>query len=221
MTFDEFEFHCGEFLQTDENELISAYSAIKCNSQLQEMIALRERFKSFLTTDDSPRISTLYQILNLSILVSENGFSRESEVYALNIWNKLTIQKEWYLNDLTLLNNILFYFPEAELLDIVDVVVQRLKDYPSYKDAEILKTSLLINLSSIYIEHVQLDKCEKVLNIALENAKKVRRYDFLAVCIVRLGVCQKDTQMIRDGLQLCEIVGDIGLKEALESEMVL
>lgn len=74
------------------------------------------------------------------------------------------------------------------------------------------------NLAGIYLYHHEFQQYEKIVTLALE-AQKLKRYDALALCNIRLGICQNNNKLIKKGLVLLEITDELDLLQDMKHEI--
>ena len=67
--------------------------------------------------------------------------------------------------------------------------------------------------------HNEFQQCEKIVTLALEAAQKLKRYDALALCNIRLGICQNNNKLIKKGLVLLEITDELDLLQDMKHEI--
>lgn len=82
-----------------------------------------------------------------------------------------------------------------------------------------MQLTLLTNLASIYLDNHQTKECETFSLEALKLAKELKRYDFLGIAQVRLGICRDDNSLIDKGISLLHLTGEEKIFEALEKEV--
>lgn len=79
--------------------------------------------------------------------------------------------------------------------------------------------TLLTNLASIYLDNHHLKECERFSLKAYELAKELKRYDFLGISQVRLGICREDNTLIDKGMTLLRLTEEENILKALEEEL--
>ena len=67
--------------------------------------------------------------------------------------------------------------------------------------------------------HNEFQQCEKIVTLALEAAQKLKRYDALALCNIRLGIGQNNNKRIEKGLVLLEITDELELLRNMKHEI--
>lgn len=221
MSFDEFEYlsSTDEYEYDEEKKLILKFEKIISNVELQATQDLIKSCEEYLCHTRNKKIESLKNVLKLSVILYNDGFSEEVKQITLNLWNEIAVKKEWYISELKLLNQILFYFPDHLVFDVVDRIVERLRDYDAFQNMTILKTSILINLSTIYLDHSKFEQCEEIAKWAYRESKKIKRYDFIAISLIRLGICQKDKEMINKGLNIFRLAEENELEKEFQKEI--
>lgn len=73
------------------------------------------------------------------------------------------------------------------------------------------------NLAGIYLYHHEFQQYEKIVTLALE-AQKLKRYDALALCNIRLGICQNNNKRIEKRIGLLKITNELELLQDMKYE---
>ncbi|WP_346350183.1 helix-turn-helix domain-containing protein [Lactococcus petauri] len=219
MSFDEFEYLCSVDDFDEEKQLKLRFDAIITNAEFQAIHDLKMRCEKHLSRTSNKRIEELKDILELYLELHREDFSKKAQEIALKLWNTIAIKKEWYVSELKLLNQILFYFPDNLVFDVADRILERIKEYEAFQNIARLKASILINLSTLYLQHSKIERCEEVSQWAYREAKKLKRYDFISICLIRLGICRKDKKMIEKGINFLQLAGEDTLAQEFREEV--
>lgn len=219
MSFDEFEYLCSVDDFDEEKQLKLRFDAIITNAEFQAIHDLKMRCEKHLSRTSNKRIEELKDILELYLELHREDFSKKAQEIALKLWNTIAIKKEWYVSELKLLNQILFYFPDNLVFDVADRILERIKEYEAFQNIARLKASILINLSTLYLQHSKIERCEEVSQWAYREAKKLKRYDFISICLIRLGICRKDKKMIEKGINFLQLAGENTLAQEFREEV--
>lgn len=219
MSFDEFEYLCSVDDFDEEKQLKLRFDAIITNAEFQAIHDLKMRCEKHLSRTSNKRIEELKDILELYLELHREDFSKKAQEIALKLWNTIAIKKEWYMSELKLLNQILFYFPDNLVFDVADRILERIKEYEAFQNIARLKASILINLSTLYLQHSKIERCEEVSQWAYREAKKLKRYDFISICLIRLGICRKDKKMIEKGINFLQLAGEDTLAQEFREEV--
>lgn len=140
-------------------------------------------------------------------------------VFVSKIWARLSNAEVWYYYDLRLLNCILFYLPIETVQEVAVKAIEQLDFYEDFKDINFVKAAILINITSIYLSKNLLNEAKILLDWSYKLAMKQKRYDFLAISLVRSGICKSDNALIDRGLGLLELVDDRDLMDVLQREV--
>lgn len=219
MSFDEFEYLCSVDDFDEEKQLKLRFDAIISNAEFQAIHDLKMRCEKHLSRTSNKRIEELKDILELYLELHREDFSKKAQEIALKLWNTIAIKKEWYVSELKLLNQILFYFPDNLVFDVADRILERIKEYEAFQNIARLRASILINLSTLYLQHSKIERCEEVSQWAYQEAKKLKRYDFISICLIRLGICRKDKKMIEKGINFLQLAGENTLAQEFREEV--
>ncbi|MCT0016506.1 XRE family transcriptional regulator [Lactococcus lactis subsp. lactis] len=220
MSFEEFEFLCTYDEFNESQKIKKDFESIISTAQQKDILRLIEEINDYLAYNQDMNIQNLKDILAMTLEIEKHGFSEKANQIGLQFWNNIVAKKEWYFEDLKTLNFILFYFPTSMVFDIVDRILERLAEYDNLgENLKNLKISILINLSTIYMQDSKFERAEEINNMVCEEVKKVKRYDFFALSIIRKGIFQQDKTKIFRGENILESVGEINLLKNLQQEV--
>ncbi|EGO5973516.1 XRE family transcriptional regulator, partial [Enterococcus faecalis] len=154
--------------------------------------------------------------LKFQTIVPDND-SDNSEI--LIIWKRLAEMEQWYLIELKLINSILFVLPREIAYNAGLRILKEITKYNDFHYCTDLNLSILKNLSTLFLYYNNYEKCcyisSKLVDLALEK----KRYDFLAVGLVRTGFCENDQTKIDKGMEILKITEDKIMFSYLSSEL--
>ncbi|WP_339199235.1 helix-turn-helix transcriptional regulator [Solibacillus sp. FSL R5-0449] len=149
-----------------------------------------DRLENFLAKTPSTnlnKIHSAYQILFHYI----NGVENEkNQAQAMVIWEEFQRLDNWYIDDLILLNSLLFLLPLEIAEDITKTALQRIRKYKEYeKDLTYLEIYFQMDLSVMYIEHQHYDIALHKLNYLEQTYKQKMNYQTLAGLFFNKSIC--------------------------------
>ena len=222
MSFEEFDYICHLYQPSQRTEIIQTYlnmSSIIGNSSLVDFF---ETCQNYLKTHHDLPIEEIRDMLEVVIHIRQHGTEQLSDQVKQTIqklWEKIEKQDTWYESDLKILNTILFSFPIDHLHLITGKILQRLEVYKNYQHLYDLRMAILLNLSTIYLYHQDKNMCQQICYTLLEDAKKKKSYDRLAICYVRIGICRDDARLIQKGFSLLELTEETSMLSYLKKEV--
>ena len=222
MSFEEFDYICHLYQPSQRTEIIQTYlnmSSIIGNSSLVDFF---ETCQNYLKTHHDLPIEEIRDMLEVVIHIRQHGTEQLSDQVKQAIqklWEKIEKQDTWYESDLKILNTILFSFPIDHLHLITGKILQRLEVYKNYQHLYDLRMAILLNLSTIYLYHQDKNMCQQICYTLLEDAKKKKSYDRLAICYVRIGICRDDAKLIQKGFSLLELTEETSMLSHLKKEV--
>lgn len=222
MSFEEFDYICHLYQPSQRTEIIQTYlnmSSIIGNSSLVDFF---ETCQNYLKTHHDLPIEEIRDMLEVVIHIRQHGTEQLSDQVKQTIkklWEKIEKQDTWYESDLKILNTILFSFPIDHLHLITGKILQRLEVYKNYQHLYDLRMAILLNLSTIYLYHQDKNMCQQICYTLLEDAKKNKHYDRLAICYVRIGICTDDSKLIQKGFSLLELTEETSMLSHLKKEV--
>lgn len=184
---------------------------------------LVQEIEKYLEHDYDWYLEMMKHYLNLIIdLDSDTTGEQLEKVRKLveDIWNLINSRDEWFMNDIKLLNVIIYYLPNKLADNAIQKLLKRAQDYIEADQMHILLPSLQLNASLVYIKNGMYEKATQCAHEALESAQLNHRYDIYVAALVRKGTSLKDFGMIHNGLQIASDIRDHKLYEFLNIEVI-
>ena len=222
MSFEEFDYICHLYQPSQRTEIMQTYLNMSSILGTSELEKLFQKCQNYLKTRHDLPIEEIRDMLEVVIYLRQHGTGELSDQVKQTIkklWEKIEKQDTWYENDLKILNTILFSFPIEHLHLITEKILQRLEVYKNYRHLYELRVAILLNLSTIYLYHQDKNMCQQICYTLLEDAKKKKKYDSLAVAYVRIGICRDDAKLIQKGFSLLELTEETSMLSHLKKEV--
>ncbi len=222
MNLEEFEYICNLYQPSKRQEILNTANTNISIVDSTELMALKDQCQNYLLTHHDIPIQQLLERLNVTIHVRKFGGKSPNNTFketTQKIWQYLEKQDTWYKNDFKLLSTILYHFPLETLDNITPKILENLEKYNNLYNIKPLQLTLLTNLASIYLDNHHLEECERFSLKSYELAKELKRYDFLGISQVRLGICRKDDTLINQGMTLLRLTEENNILKALEKEL--
>lgn len=222
MSLEEFEYIYNVYQPSERQKLLNITNNNLSITDNTELLSLKQQCQEYLQTHHNIPIQQLLDRLTVTIHVREFGGESKDTTFqetTQKIWHYLEKQNTWYQNDFKLLLTILYHFPLETLKTITPKILTNLVKYTDLYNIKPLQLTLLTNLASIYLENHQTKRCETFSLEALKLAKELKRYDFLGIAQVHLGICRDDNSLIDKGISLLHLTEEEKIFEALEKEV--
>lgn len=222
MSLEEFEYICNVYQPSERQKLLNIANNNLSITDNTELLSLKQQCQEYLQTHHDIPIQQLLDRLTITIHVREFGGESKDTTFqetTQKIWHYLEKQNTWYQNDFKLLLTILYHFPLETLKTITPKILTSLVKYTDLYNIKPLQLTLLTNLASIYLDNHQTKECETFSLEPLKLAKELKRYDFLGIAQVRLGICRDDNSLIDKGMSLLRLTEEEKIFEALEKEV--
>ena len=222
MTFEEFDYICHLYQPSQRAEIIQSYLNMSSILGTSELEKLFQKCQDYLKTHHDLPIEEISDMLEVVIYIRQHGtgeLSNHTEQIVKKLWRKIEKQDTWYESDLKILNTILFRFPIEHLHLITGKILQRLEVYKNYQHLYDLRMAILLNLSTIYLYNQDKNMCKQICYTLLEDTKKKKHYDRLAICYVRIGICTDDSKLIQKGFSLLELTDETSMLSHLQKEV--
>ena len=222
MSFEEFDYICHLYQPSQRTEIMQTYLNMSSIIGSSGLVDFFETCQNYLKTHHDLPIEEIRDMLEVVIHIRQHGTEQLSDQVKQTIkklWEKIEKQDTWYENDLKILNTILFSFPIKHLHLITEKILQRLEVYKNFQHLYELRMAILLNLSTIYLYHQDKNMCQQICYTLLEDAKKKKHYDRLAICYVRIGICTDDSKLIQKSFSLLELTNETSLLSHLKKEV--
>ena len=222
MSFEEFDYICHLYQPSQRTEIMQTYLNMSSILGTSELEKLFQKCQDYLKTHYDLPIEEIRDMLEIVIHIRQHGTEQLSDQVKQTItklWEKIEKQDTWYENDLKILNTILFSFSIEHLHLITGKILQRLEEYKNYRHLYELRMAILLNLSTIYLYNQDKNTCQQICYTLLEDAKKKRRYDILAITYVRIGICTSNDYLIQKGFFLLELTDETSMLSHLKKEV--
>ena len=222
MSFEEFDYICHLYQPSQRTEIMQTYLNMSSIIGSSSLVNFFETCQDYLKTHYDLPIEEIRDMLEIVIHIRQHGteqLSDQVKQIVKKLWEKIEKQDTWYENDLKILNTILFSFPIDHLHLITGKILQRLEVYKNYQHLYDLRMAILLNLSTIYLYHQDKNMCQQICYTFLEDAKKKKRYDILAITYVRIGICTSNDHLIQKGFSLLELTDETSMLSHLKKEV--
>ena len=222
MSFEEFEYICHLYQPSQRTEIMQTYLNTSSIFDTSSLVNLFETCQDYLKIYHDLPIEEIRDMLEVVIYIRQHGtgqLSIQVEQTVKKLWEKIEKQDTWYESDLKILNTILFSFPIEHLHLITEQILQRLEEYKNYQHLYELRMTILLNLSTIYLYNQDKNTCQQICYTLLEDAKKKKRYDILAITYVRIGICTSNNHLIQKGFSLLELTDETSMLSHLKKEV--
>ena len=222
MSFEEFDYICHLYQPSQRTEIMQTYLNMSSILGTSELEKLFQKCQDYLKTHYDLPIEEIRDMLEIVIHIRQYGTEQLSDQVKQTItklWEKIEKQDTWYENDLKILNTILFSFSIEHLHLITGKILQRLEEYKNYRHLYELRMAILLNLSTIYLYNQDKNTCQQICYTLLEDARKKKRYDILAITYVRIGICTSKDHLIQQGFSLLELTEETSMLSHLKKEV--
>lgn len=221
VSFDEFFFLLNDGKISEKEQLLVEFNQLKHNCDLAKIQALKARMENYLSTQASVELEIVVEILEVQIQLNKetNMFhiSPLTKETASKVWKRLVAYDEWYLNELTFVNSILFYFSKDMAVAIARRLIRELEKYQDYHRSQELIAYIHFNISTIMLMEGEKERGLEYLKLCEEKAWTLKRADLYASTLYRRGYLTKDTELREKAAMILEIFED----QAVLAELLL
>ncbi|MBP1040990.1 helix-turn-helix domain-containing protein [Vagococcus sp. BWB3-3] len=223
ISYDEFDFILNGYQANSKTAIFDAFFSLHSSLDTKKIKGIIKQCEKFLKNGNNWYIESILKIMSSFLQLGENApdsISPFSQQFVEEIWQRLSAQDEWYMIDFRIINYILFLFPTEVAIQIGNEVLKRSRKYQHFRDIDPLNISLKLNMALLCLQQGQHLTAAKVANQAITSAKKIKRYDFLMIGLVRHGIATQSRDQINEGLLLAKIVNEEHFKEELQKEVL-
>ncbi|MBC2002620.1 helix-turn-helix transcriptional regulator [Listeria booriae] len=221
VTLDEFQYIRNDYQLSERDKIISDYLKLVSNTQTELVTDIIGRCDIYLCKHPNDRLLLdIKNILTASLHLVNDELEIAQELVR-PVWTRLEKIDHFSLIEIRLVSNMLFYFP----IDIIEKFVPRLLvmiDKYSALDKTLspLKVALLINSSSIFMD-IYPAITTKNLDIAINTAKEINRFDLLANAYYLQGVHTQKPELINKAKNIFYAIEKTDILAQLEKNYYL
>lgn len=213
MTVNEFLYVHAKYTITVREKLIRDFAQmdLTTSAEIKKNLIPVQQYLQQQHDEAVQHIDLAYQAL---LVFAEQDDLPQARLLAQQIWINMQKLDHWYLNDLELLNAILFLFPLDSAIEIVSIATKRLTSYKDYeKDMTYLTVYFHLNLCILYVENKKYATCLTLLARVFQQFKQKLSYQMLsyiytykAICLFHLG--QPNEEVIQQLTSLLTLYED-------------
>lgn len=226
MTHEEFNYIHNNYQLKGKDAILYQFRNMAVNTDINVLINARETAKNYLAEHKDNVVQDIYYICNALITLSKTNDLTQAAPYAEKVWHRIAQLDKWYLTELRLLNNILFFFDFDTSLFISKRALVELEHYKHFYDAIELKMAYSMNLIYLLMENENYKQALEKVDSLILLSKKKGRYRILGVLYVRKGIiltklAKAEAEVwIQKGFFLLEAIEDFPLKKELDKEVL-
>lgn len=195
MLLEEFIFINNDYKVSPFINIINDFCQLQSNHDTDKLMNLIERCKEFLSEEDNWYVKRIKDVCTGFVYSRDKSSEHlliKFKEFAEQIWNDLSLKDEWYYLDIRLINNLIFIFDQDTIKSICLEIDYKFRKYNNFSDYEILKSSLYLNMSIIFMKNDQSPVAKRLLLQVITYARKVKRYDLLFFSLGRIAIIEKD-----------------------------
>lgn len=219
----EFDYIRNDYNYGRKQILIHTLFSLNYN-HMESLHKLKLKSIDFLEKEHDEDIKKVYLICEAFIQLHDTKNVEIAKKIVEPIWEDMSKYEQWYLNDIRIINTILFLFPVNIAIEFTQTVLIRLDTYKDFFDAERLKIAFKINLSLLLIKNKNYVKALAIIIDSLQDDKKKMDYTVLALHISRKAICKKNlqekgsTELLEKARQLLLLYDDKKYWERIQQE---
>lgn len=196
INFDEFFFLTQSF-QDDKfrfkERICSSFFSLRDNHENLDIVA--HECSDFLEKYSDVFISDVLKVLKfLKKIKTQPDFNFEKSELSL-IWERIQKMNILTINEIRLVNCILFYFPSDISKNIATFLLKQLEKYENYENYSNLVMSIYLNISTLFFYNKEFEKSKDIIEKVILYAEKHHRFDIIYLSKYRLAIITKDKKL--------------------------
>lgn len=191
---EEFNYVRNDYKYEGKNELIYILFSLDYN-KMDSLQRLKQQTIDFLEKQYDEDIKKVNLICEAFIQLHNTKSMEAAQSIVEPIWHDMSKYEQWYLNDIRIINTILFLFPVDTAIEFTQTILVRLDTYKDFRDAAKLRIAFKINLSLLLIKNKEYANAYKIIVDSLEYDQRKMNYLTLALHFSREAICRSNLQM--------------------------
>lgn len=148
------------------------------------------RMRIYLKKFPSSNLNKVFRAYQVLYLYVEEGNLELAKQNASLVWDDFQKLDCWYIDDLILLNCLLFLFPLETAIEITTTALKRIEAYEYFeRDLTYLEIYFQMDLCVILLQHQKYELALDKLNTMYKNYKQKMSYKMLAVLFTNRAIC--------------------------------
>lgn len=188
ISLQEFSFISNNYKLSNKEQILMDFFNTPYQS-IEDLTKIQKRCFEYLDRNESSIIKDVTLICKALIIISDKNDFNEARLIVKPIWNRLSVNNEFYLYDLYLINSILYIFNIEEVLQMRDYLGRCYKKYKDYPFVNSIFINTYINISLLLIENQKYYEALKDLDFIYEICKKQKLFFKIAIILIRKGIC--------------------------------
>lgn len=214
LSVDEFQYISNNYNYGVKNNLIKEFFTLNYNN-IRKITILEKEINSFLEKQYDVEIDDIRRICKAFIQMNDNNLETAQQIVE-PIWQRISLYEQWYVNDLKIINSILFLFPIDSVADFTKNVLSRLSEYNHYPEAKELESAFTVNLSLLLIKGGKFSEALEIIEHSLLVEKKRLHYTILALYYTRKAICQYSLEVDKPLFYLEKAANLVSIYDDLE-----
>lgn len=224
MTVDEFLFIQNKYSYSEKGSIIRMFVSQTYNDP-ELLKDLKQKALNYLKENDDDVIQDITMICEALIILSKSPDLEESRKYVFPVWDRLERFDQWFLTELYLVNNILYFFPTESAIYIAHRAIEQLEKYRGFRASNRLRFNFQFNLIYLLLRDKEYSTALSLLEDLISEAKELKYHELLAICYSRKGIAlintgEKEGKLFMEkGLHMLEIIEEKELLKKAEEEI--
>jgi hypothetical protein len=188
MSSKEFFFIANNYQISPYKNLLNRFFDLPYNNE-NELKKIIEEVKRYNLENDDVFLKDIYLICKALLSLDQTSDITLSQKIVEPVWERLSNHNCWYLNDIRLINVMLYLFRIDTAIEVTKNILRRLQKYNGFQDTYRLTITYSVNLSLLLIKNQKFKDALNLLDQLLQRSMKHMHYVTLAVCYSRKAIC--------------------------------
>lgn len=174
--YDEFSLILNNFQLSERQKLLEKFNNINTSIRLKQWSALEKEMRQYLLTEPDPIIQEYLHIVRALIIIeSEDDYAKAAQC-VLPIWERISKNDVWFMDDIQLLTCIFFMFDSQVALTISQRLIKQTEKYQHVTNIKRIRTNTLMNISTLLLNQQDYSNALDYINLTIQNAKENEYY---------------------------------------------
>lgn len=187
----EFSYIQNNYQLNAKENILYQFKSVATNSNLDIILKLQRDTETYLSKANDNVVNDILQVCRALTILSKTNDLKQAFPYAKKVWDRISTLDKWYLTELRLLNNILFFFSFETSLFISRRALNELANYRHFNEARELRLAFEMNVVYLLMENKDFTQALEYVDPLIKESKSSAKYLMLAALYIRKGIILK------------------------------
>ncbi|WP_313891961.1 hypothetical protein [Psychrobacillus sp.] len=221
---EEFEFISNNYSYPPKKWITLNFFAMKLIDveKLKKIIRISD---IFLEEHEDELILDIRHLAEAFICIQENNDFDAAKKLALRVWKRLKEYDTWHLNELQLINCLLYLFDIETATFITKFALKQLQKYSQHPLYQKIKIPFNYNLTLLFIQENKLQEANLLNEKLITEFKELAAYNLMTCCYARKHFLSNqlnqpiEINYLQKAYSICDALDNDVLKQKIINEM--